>query len=262
MMEQRKLRDLQLVELQILKDFAALCEANNLSFYITAGTLLGAVRHKGFIPWDDDIDVVMPRADFDRLMMLTAPHGYFLQNRKSDPNYPFFFAKLRKEGTVVEEPTLTEISMHKGIYIDIFPLDICPNSRMGGMLYFKWVGLLQCAVMARVNPGFVCGYTKKYAHVFVHMFRMLPLNWLDGLWNLTRSILRKLCRSYRLSTACAAHGYPREAYETEWFSTVVELEFEGSVFPAPCGWEALLRNMYGNYMAPPPEEDRRGHFSE
>lgn len=262
-MEQR--RGLQLTELEILKEFQRVCQANGLTFYITAGTLLGAVRHGGFIPWDDDIDVVMPRSDFDR-MARHGPHslteGYFFQDRNTDPEYPWLFAKLRRKGTHVEEPGLRCVRMHKGIYIDIFPLDACPKGERGGRLYFKWVEQLQCAIMARVNPEFACGYSKLYMRALHKLLCAVPIRGVDGLWNMTRKGLRLLCRDGKLSTACAAHGFPRETYEPEWFASAVEMKFEGLTFPAPVGWRELLSNMYGDYMTLPPIEERNGHFTE
>lgn len=258
-------RSLQLIELEILEDFQKLCQAHDLTFFITAGTLLGAVRHGGFIPWDDDIDVVMPRSDFDRLSEICRtrmPNGYFFQNCKTDPNYPFFFAKLRKNGTHVEEVSLSKVEMNKGIYLDIFPLDICPRGERGGRLYFKWVEQLQCAVMARVNPDFICGYSKGYMRGLHKLLRHLPLSALRGLWRLTHELLQGVCSNGRLSTACAAHGYPYEVYAHEWFSAAVPMCFEGMELPAPVGWRELLENMYGDYMTLPPESERLGHFVE
>lgn len=258
-----QLLKLQQTELEILKTFDTLCSQYDLTYFITAGTLLGAVRHQGFIPWDDDIDVVMPRKDFDRLSVVCREHlpeKYFYQSRKTDANYPFFFAKIRKNGTRVTEPTLNKIAMHTGIYIDIFPLDVCPRSDRGGRTYFKWTEQLQCAVMAKVNPDFSCGYTKRYMRLIHNLLRRLPRRLLDFLWCTTRIVIRFLCGDKRLSTACASHGYPRETYEASWFSAAVPLRFHDGSFPAPFAWDRLLQNMYGDYMTPPEENNRAGHF--
>jgi len=258
-----QLLKLQQTELEILKFFDELCSQHGLTYFITAGTLLGAVRHLGFIPWDDDIDVVMPRKDFDRLAEICReylPAEYFYQSRKTDADYPFFFAKIRKNGTRVTEPTLNKVTMHTGIYIDIFPLDACPHSDWGGQTYFKWTEQLQCAIMAKVNPDFSCGYTKGYMRLIHALLRRLPRRLLDFLWYMTRKTILLLCGGKRLSTACASHGYPRETYMASWFAKAVTLQFNDSSFPAPIGWDQLLQNMYGDYMTPPEENDRAGHF--
>ncbi len=253
---------MQLTELEILEEFDRLCKLGGLRYYIIAGTLLGAVRHKGFIPWDDDIDVAMPRKDFERLAAVCREHlspDYTLQCSTGEKNYPFFYHKLRKNGTFVEEISLKRVEMHKGIFIDIFPLDGCPASDWGGMLFFKWVQQLTCAVMAQVNPDFVCGYRKKYMRALHTLLRRLPRGVLFALWQLTVRTVGIFCWK-KLCTVCGRHGYPAESYLADWYRETVFLEFEGRMLPAPIGWDAMLTNLYGDYMTPPPEEERQGHF--
>lgn len=260
-MPEQDLGALQRTELELLLEFQRLCRELGLRYYLTAGTLLGAVRHKGFIPWDDDIDVAMPRRDYDRLSreapgLLGPEHLY--QDYRNEPNFPYYFAKLRKRGTRVEEPILRAIDMDQGVYIDVFPLDRCPDSPRRATLLFKAVELLDCAVLARVSTEFVCGYQKPYMRFLWSVLRRLPNRALFAL----RKGLRKLLGlgGHTLCTVGGHHGYPRETYRPEWFDQTVELEFEGHPFPAPVGWDALLKNMYGDYMALPPEEERQGHF--
>lgn len=256
-----ELRALQLAELEILLEFQRVCTELGLNYYLTAGTLLGAVRHKGFIPWDDDIDIAMPRKDYDKLAALgpgVFSKEYVYQEYRTEPNFPYYFAKLRKRGTRVEEPILRAIQMEQGYYIDIFPLDRCPNGDRRAALLFKGMELLDCAVLARVSAEFVCGYQKPYMRFLWRLLRHLPNRGIFAL----REWLRKLLGlgGHRLCTVGGRHGYPKETYQPAWFAQSVELEFEGRHFPAPGGWEKLLENMYGNYMTPPPEEERQGHF--
>lgn len=260
-MAQQDLRALQLAELELLLEFQRLCQDLGLRFYLTAGTLLGAARHKGFIPWDDDIDVVMPRRDYDKLAHLASKAvspEYVYQDYRTEPNFPYYFAKLRKRGTKVEEPILRAIDMDQGVYIDVFPLDRCPDSPRRATLLFKAVELLDCAVLARVSTEFVCGYQKPYMRFLWSVLRRLP----NGALFALREGFRKLMGlgGQALCTVGGHHGYPRETYRPEWFGETVELEFEGHPFPAPAGWDALLKNMYGNYMTLPPETERGGHF--
>lgn len=257
------LRALQMAELEILLEFQRVCEKLGLRYYLTAGTLLGAVRHGGFIPWDDDIDVAMPRADYDRLAREGSGHfdsRYIYQEYRTEPNFPYYFAKLRKGGTRAEEPILRAIEMEQGYYIDIFPLDRCPDGDRRATLLFKGIELLDCAVLARVSAEFVCGYRKPCMRLLWALLRHLPNR---GLFTL-REWLRKLLGlgGGRLCTVGGHHGYPRETYRPEWFARSVEMEFEGHPFPVPIGWDALLKNMYGDYMTPPAEEERQGHFAE
>ena len=262
MLPEEEKRQIQLVELEILDEFERLCRLGGLRYYIIAGTLLGAVRHKGFIPWDDDMDVAMPRKDFERFFTFCqtalAPE-FFFQSLETDQNCPFFHYKLRKNGTFVEEPGLKKIEMHKGIFIDIFPLDGCPEKDLSGKLFFKWFEQLRSGIQAQVNPDFVCGYTKSYARATHTLIKKLPRSVLIGIWKLT-SRISSLCFKKKLCTVCGRHGYPGETYQTAWYQETVFLDFEGRKLPAPAGWDAMLTNLYGDYMTPPPESERQGHF--
>lgn len=258
-----ELVDLKKNEFEILCSFNALCERHNLKYFITAGTLLGAVRHKGFIPWDDDIDVIMPRKDFNRLARVCKsdlPDGLFLQNSHTDKGYPFYFAKLCKLGTEVYFPFLKGVEMNKGIHIDIFPADKCPaNSKAAGFL-FKWVGAATYALIAKQDTEFDFDYTKKSARLMYKIMCSLPRGTVVALRNFVVRLAGAFCSGKILATVSGGHGYPRETYKVEWFEHTEKLEFEHRLFPAPGGWHELLTNMYGDYMLPPDETDRSGHF--
>lgn len=256
-----ELRRLQLSEFEILLEFKKICEKHGLRYYLTAGTLLGAVRHGGFIPWDDDVDVAMPRSDYDRLAEVCKtelPANLFFQSSETDRNFPFFFSKLRRHGTEVFEPHLEKIEMHKGQYIDIFPLDRCPRKDWAGRLFFKTVEVLTCAYVSKVDENFTCGYKKWY---MIAAFRLASLLSLEKVRTLRRTVA-KLPRggSGRLCTVGGAHGYPAETYDTLWFEKTEYKQFESVPFPVPSGWDSLLTNMYGDYMLPPKQANRAGHF--
>lgn len=261
-MKDKELREIQQQELEILTEFDRLCKLGGLKYYVIAGTLLGAVRHRGFIPWDDDIDVAMPRKDFERFAEVCQKHlspEYFYQSDRTEGNYPFFFHKIRKNETFVDEPSLKRVKMHKGIYLDVFPLDGCPAKDWSGKLFFKWVQQLQCAVMAQVNPEFKCGYKKIYMRALHSLLCRVPRRGLFSLWKLTWVTISACCKK-RICTVCGRHGYPAEAYQKEWYRETILLEFEDRKVPAPIGWDAMLTNLYGNYMCPPTLENRQGHF--
>ena len=123
-------RFLQTEELSVLNEIKRVCDRNGIKYYITAGTLLGAVRHGGFIPWDDDVDIVMKREDYERFGRICRAElrpGFFYQSEQTERDYPFGFAKVRKDNTSVREKILDGLEIHKGCYVDIFPLDACPS---------------------------------------------------------------------------------------------------------------------------------------
>ena len=121
-----ELKRLQLVELDILKEFIRVCNELNVKYFLDSGTLLGCIRHGGFIPWDDDIDVSMPREDYEIFLkegQKLLKNKYFLQTYKTDPEYTMGFAKIRNSETTFIESSVKNLKINHGVYIDIFPLD-------------------------------------------------------------------------------------------------------------------------------------------
>ena len=257
---------LQLRELEILDFFADVCKRNGLRYFIIAGTLLGAVRHGGFIPWDDDIDVAMPRRDFNKFAKICKkelPDGYFFQSSKTEKEYPFFFAKLRRDGAVVNESILESHDIHKGCYIDIFPLDKCPRSARGRKMLFKLVEIYSCALVAKANKDFTCEYQKGGARFLFAIAKRLPIRVVKALRGSTRALISAFCSGKTLATISGTHGYEKEYYESDWyFDGEKTLVFEGRECPAPPGYEKQLTHMYGDYMTPPDESKRGGHFNK
>lgn len=257
------LRSCQMEAKKILLNFHQLCTRFGLRYYLTAGTLLGAVRHQGFIPWDDDIDIAMPRRDYEYFVRNCLPlldRQYFFQDYRSEPNFPYDFAKIRKRGTRTDEPLLGCIDMEQGIYIDIFPLDRCPDHDRIATLFFKAIELLSCALLAQVSREFVCNYQKRGARFLWRLLSRLPRRLLFALRGLVHGAASLFSSGKRLCTVGGRHGFPRETYAAEWFERTVELTFEGTPFFAPNGWKNVLNNMYGDYMRLPPEEERQRHF--
>ena len=255
-------RALQLEELTVLEELDRICKKHGLRYFLTAGTLLGAVRHKGFIPWDDDIDVAMPREDYDRLAKICESElseGFFYQSEKTERLHTFFFAKIRKDGTRVTEHLLEGVDIHDGCYVDIFPLDKCPKIPAFARLYFKTVQMLNCAIISKVSKDFKDEY-KPFTHFVYSCVRLLPFSFLRGLRRFVRWFYAAFSSGKRWCTVAGSHGYPRETYLPEWFASGVPMEFEGKEFPAPVGWQELLTNMYGDYMTPPDQTNRGGHF--
>ena len=122
--EQKRLKE---IELAIFRAFIDVCDKLNLKYYLLAGTLLGAVRHQGFIPWDDDIDVGMPREDYEIFVekgQALLPKEYFIQTFKTDPDYAANFAKIRNCGTTFLETSVRNCNINHGVFIDVFPLHV------------------------------------------------------------------------------------------------------------------------------------------
>ncbi len=130
MSEKTQLERIQMTEVELLRAFVDYCERHHLRYYLSDGTLLGAVRHGTIIPWDDDMDVQMPRPDYEKFIAAAQaelPAHVFLQNYKTDPEFPFPITKLRNSNTTFVETGLAHLHMNHGIYLDIFPLDGVPS---------------------------------------------------------------------------------------------------------------------------------------
>ena len=256
-------RKIQLSSLDALKELKRICDKHRLRYYLVAGTLLGAVRHGGFIPWDDDVDVAMPRSDYKKLEKIARRElsdGFFYQTEKSERRYPFFFAKLRKDGRTVTESIFKETDIHNGCYVDVFPLDYCPSNERRAVRFFKLTSFFTCALIAKTSDNFVCEYTKKGALFAFSVMKKLPRCVLLFLRNAVRVYYTLTSSKKVICTVAGSYGYPRETYSAEWFAETVDLKFEDEVFTAPKEYDKALTHMYGDYMTPPPESERKGHF--
>ena len=261
------LRKLQLTELEILLELDRVCRKHNLRYYVVGGTLIGAVRHKGFIPWDDDIDVSMPRKDFDKLCKIAKDEfgsKYFLQSRKTDKNCYFHYAKLRKEGTYFGEDKFEHTPLHKGIFMDIFPLDYIPDNKLVQKFIFRGFSCL---------TGFICSKEKTSEFLYENMsppliviFRLLQCILPKFLLLFMRSLLAKISNTFSkkrlLASLAGFHGYPMEISPEKWWAEGCDLEFEGVKVMAPKEYHTLLTHMFGDYMQLPAPEDRINHNVE
>ncbi len=248
------LRGVQLEELKILLEFRRLCQENGLRYYLTGGTLLGAVRHKGFIPWDDDADVVMPREDYERFAALCPAQigpGFLYRNTANDPGYTHFFAKMGSTAQGMERA-----------FVDIFPLDRCPDNKILAILQFKGVRLASTALMARTLDGFVCGYTRWYMRALLQVMKLFPNRFLIKLRAGICRFFGRFASGRKVCNVDGRYSWPGEVRDVSWYDRPESLCFEGEQFSVPCGWDALLTNMFGDYMTPPAEKDRLGHSSE
>ena len=247
------LRSHQRVMLELLKAFDGVCTRHSLRYTLFAGTLLGAVRNQGFIPWDDDLDVIMPRGDFDKLQRLGASAfagcPYTLQTVFSE-HWPMFFSKLRMDGTAcMEKIRVKDRQMHQGIYIDIFPCDnTSDNALIRKLQFFSSKVVIAKSLFRR-------GYeTDSFAKkCFLSFCRLLPM----------RPFLC-LCRLRCASDSEWVHVFlgassrmDKSVFPRSVFSETRSVSFEDGMFPIPEQSDALLTILYGDYMRIPPPEERR-----
>ena len=250
------LRKLQLTQLGILKIFDHFCQENNLKYSLYAGSLLGAVRHKGFIPWDDDLDVCMPRTDYERFLTLwesNPPARYVLQNKENSKYFDQSFTKIRKDHTTYLENEWQIGNHHTGIFLDIFPVDRIPSDKLT-RLAFQW-NCMQYQLLTREFIPKNSNPLVKFCTALILFFS--PKN--------NRMAARKklLDKIQRFND-----DFSLETITIETLSTIqtplpadlldgfVMLPFEDSLFMCFAKWDEYLRLTYNNYMEYPPVEER------
>lgn len=241
--------------LNVLEKIDFICRENNYTYMICYGTLLGAVRHKGFIPWDDDIDIVMPRKDYYKLGQYIIDHpevglNYIDISNRKDSIY--YCAKVCDANTIVKESRFKQIEGY-GAFVDVFPLDYLPEDSKERMRYCKrelfWARIVQHA--AELTPGKGDGLKqdvlKKLAFYGAKIFN-------------AEKVLLKMHQRYikfdEVPTKYIGIPWDSNCFKTEWFQDKVEVEFEGKLFFAPKEIEKVLKASYGDYMRLPAEKDR------
>ncbi len=260
------LRKIQLVQLEMLIELDRICKKYNIKYQLYSGTLLGAVRYKKFIPWDDDLDVCLLRKDYDKLLSILSyelGNEYFVQTHETDKNYIHAFTRLRKNNTLMLQSYYKEIDMHHGIFIDIFPLDnIMPHTLKGKIQYHLIYGLRKIKSFKIISN---CRNSNRKYKTYLKLlfnFMLKPIsiqrfNVLEE--KIARMFLDKQTTySTHLSEAERRFYHPYKILNKHFYDTV-EMEFEGHLFPAPKNYDEVLTNIFGDYMTPPPPEQQKPH---
>ena len=262
-MEPEILRKIQEIELYILKEFKKICEENNISYFLVAGTLLGAIRHKGFIPWDDDIDVGMLRPDFDKFIEVCKTKldttKFFLQipeNEVSSADYGI--ARLRLNNTHIVIESRKNINCHDGFFIELFPYDNIPDNIILAKIYGNGFAVLK-RVFA-IRKGYISNPRTLYAKLAVRTAQVL-------LKTIKTKTIEKWLKKYpyRYSKKRTKQVLPLTegyAHENHDFKTVSELStamFEDELFLIPKEYDKYLTEQYGDYMKLPPIEQQKNH---
>ena len=254
---------------QAILDFIdRICQENKITYYLCAGTLLGAVRHNGFIPWDDDIDIMMPREDYERLHDIWKNDGHYkLLNAKNTPHFPYAYSKLIDDRTVKIEPIRKKYQVI-GVDVDIFPLDNFPDNEKEALLYLDTIKAFQQKLYNHITPY-------KRALTFFRTITSTALTLRaraqEFFWGKTaEKIVTQFQRNAQLYNSqqtnyCGIttlyHYGMGERYRKAIFSEVVLVEFENKQYPAPRGYKEYLENMYGDFMQLPSEDKRKTHHS-
>ena len=259
------LRKLQLVQYMILKDVAKLCDENNLKYYLVGGTLLGAIRHGGSIPWDDDIDIAMPREDYDKIQDIIEKNysdKYKVQSPLNDKNYTRQILKVRLKGTKQLEKNMIGIEASNEIYIDIFPLDKSKyNSGVIVALKGKMIRILFAYNTMRCGKkDDMTNFKRMIRKMCTWITYLVPrkfVNWcFEKICTLDQN---KECKY--ITSFLSGLGWRKQMMLKEVYGEGVKVKYESSYFRAPKEYDVLLQSLYGDYMTPPPFDERNsGHY--
>ena len=258
-------KEIKQVLLDILIHFHKFCEENKLTYYLAYGTLLGAVRHKGFIPWDDDIDVYMLRKDYDFLIKnfnnLNNIKNLNLLSIYSNIKYYKSFPKIVNNNTITNEKIKYKFPI--GLWIDIFPLDNMSNSYKKAFSLHRKVKLIQFFFNYKVYNLRTINSRYKILKNTIHCLIKFFVFFIPNKYFIRK--IDDISQKYKDNSryiGYVASDTKKPVLEREWFKERVFLDFEGYSFWAPKEWDKVLKNNYGNYMQLPPENKRIGHLIE
>ena len=238
-------------EIELMQIVDRVCKENNLCYYLAFGTLLGCIRHKCFIPWDDDVDIFMPRNDYELFIKKFNSDCAYLVTNDINNKYTYPFAKVCDKRTILKEvdnPTST-----LGVYIDVFPLDGLPsddyvkNKHLKRIYRYKNMLIHKYSSMKRKRS-----FIKNIA-MFFYKIIFAPISY-SYLVNKISTLSKKYAYDESEDVSCAVWGYEFKTFKKSWFGSKREESFEGVNFKVPCEAELVLKSLYGNYMELPPIE--------
>ncbi|WP_294653046.1 phosphorylcholine transferase LicD [uncultured Ruminococcus sp.] len=254
MIEKQKLQNLIL---NIAVDIKKLCDEHGIEYFLNGGTLLGSIRHNGFIPWDDDFDIGMDRKNFNKFVSVCKQaldkEKYSLVTYE-DQNYCFLFAKVHLNGTKIIENFSKDVDVHHGIFVDIFPYDNIPDSTLARKIFLLKNKVLKNLIWVK------CGYgnqaqKKKISYKLIKLFaRPFRITYLKSKRNILTNKYNKLpCKN------CFLSDYPSEIIPTKWLEQYSNYCFETVSFKSLSNYDEFLKHVYGDYMELPPENERICH---
>lgn len=251
--------------LNVYREIAEICQRHNLRYYLTDGTAIGAVRHRGFIPWDDDFDISMPREDYRRFIEYSQkelPSHLKFVNWENTPELIYLFGKVQETDKNIVEAVESKCGymLTSGIYVDIIPIDGYPESRIEQFLVRGVVGLLSCIIRFRCMS--IKAQSKKGKLVWVAgLLLTIPLPFLNG--NACKKICEKLLMRHPFANATFTGRASlrltilnRPPMPMSYWGEPSHHFFEGMDMPLPHDYDAYLRFYYGDYMTPPPESQQ------
>lgn len=259
---------LHAVNMEIMKKIVDICDANGLLYYALGGTMLGAIRHKGFIPWDDDIDLGMPRKDYE-LFLQIAPEllgkSFKVTNYKTDSDYHYYITRVQDINTKVVETRYEHEGNFSHVSVDIFPIDGSPNNRvLRRIFYFRILShraMMSLHYKNGIDPDRKRGVLEKFLLAFM---KMLPTDKMFNAYN-QKNIIDRILKRYDMWKSVVS-GNIMGAYRTvemvptEWYGKDTFYQFEDMQIRGLREFDKYLSHLYGDYMRIPSENERKIHY--
>jgi lipopolysaccharide cholinephosphotransferase len=258
-MDAEILRKLHVVELELLEEFVRICKAHNLEYFLIGGTLLGAIRHKGFIPWDDDIDIGMPRDDYEKFIDLCKTelkNTYYIKSYRTNSAYWMPFLKMCKSNTLfIEKKDISLEYKKNGIFIDIFSYDNISNIELFQRIQSFIINKIRATIQMKI---WVKKGEKK--NILKHLIDIIfDFKTLQELQQKMMTRIIKNNSSYQINWG-GRYGLEKEIFHSDVLYPTTEAVFEGKYYRIPNQWNKYLSQIYGSdYMEIPSQEKREDH---
>ncbi len=248
------LEKIKSLELEILIELDRICKAYDIKYTLAYGTLIGAIRHRGFIPWDDDIDVFMLREDLLKLREICKTElneRFFYQNHETDKEYYYLFDKIRLNGTIFKETYLSKYNIHHGVYLDIFPVDKLPDDLREIKKQYRRYRIYRTVLNSKYLVLNARHGKKKLAALLIRIATFpFPK---ELFYRMAEKTAQQNNGKDSKYAGCFEDFYiGPESYYTE----LMDWDFENHKFNVPVHYDELLKKMYGDYMTMPQEKDR------
>lgn len=269
--DQATLKKIQEIELDILKDFISICEKHNLTYFGIAGTGIGALRHKGFIPWDDDIDVALPRNDFEKLISYVEKEmgdKYLIMNTERYLDYPLMTTRMTLRGTKFKEEALKSVKAPMGIFLDLYPYDKVSDNPLEAKKQAREAWFWSKILILRSIPFPMLGFgglKSKFVHAICGLVHcLLSLFRVSRRWIYKKAYEAETRYNHyentqRLNFLCDTSPY-MNTYFVKDIYPLQKLQYEDILLNFPHNLHKNLTGMYGDYMKLPPVEKRKNHY--
>ncbi len=265
MTTQDTINRIQEIEYDILQKIDSICRAHNITYFAIGGSVLGAVRHQGFIPWDDDIDIGMTRRDYDTFLKYAIdelPNGYFLQTFTTEKKSPFYFTKVRKDNTKFVEYYLRDLNIHQGFFVDIFPFDNVPDNKIIRNIHYLICRFANQLFLSKSLTTICSSRIDKKDGYKIYIRRILHTLLLPVPKSLLFNILDKCVQLFNHSDCKEISHIVRKRLriKIDDLYPIIKMPFGKTEMPVPNNYDAYLSAQYGDYKNLPEKANRHGHL--